>query len=104
MIIEKGTSAEKVAFYFKSMHVGRSLLVLGSISNAIVIEQLTIEAPEDGLSPAQIADDANWQQKTSGEILWQFDADNIDLVVDSVMGWVRFNKPAGDDNGLELSV
>jgi len=101
MLIPQNTSATSKAIEIQKYHIGSSISVVGTITNPIIIEQPLTEFPTDeSLQAAFIADDGNWQQRTSGETSWQLDATNLTLVVDGALGWTRFKKPAGDNVGV----
>lgn len=94
MLIPVDSNPAKVAIEIQKYHIGSELKIIG-VAADIIIEQPMIEFAQDGPTEAQIADDGNWQQKTSGQIPWQLDADNLSLVIDGALGWTRFNKVSG---------
>lgn len=101
MLIEQSTDAAKKAINIQKYMIGSTFKVVGTITAAIIIEIPTIPVPEDVMTVAFEAEDANWQQMTDGALAYQLDEDNLSKVLDGALGWIRLNKQSGDDVGIE---
>ena len=64
MLIPVDSNPAKKAIEIQKYHIGSEFKIIG-VPADIIIEQPTIEFDQDGPTPAQEAEDANWQQKTS---------------------------------------
>lgn len=94
MLIPVDSNPAKVAIEIQKYHIGSEFRLIGA-ADVILIEQPVIEFAQSGPTTAQIAEDANWQQMTSQQILWQLDGNNLSLTIDGALGWIRLNKASG---------